>query len=134
MQVMSRAAMRHHLRSDRPALLHADHSEAIDMMVRSAFGLVCLAIMPMTSDCSMDNSDGDLLSITAVVPPHPGPMVLRLLMEQAITAHVLAEVYAGSDAQMSGTYSDEFTSLTERLRAIASMRESTHASIIPAWL
>jgi len=131
---MARSAMHHHLNPHRPPLLHADHSEALDLIIRSAFGLVCLALLPAVTDCDIALNDPDILRIDISLSPATNLTATRLLVEHAIVAHVMAEAYSGCDTALSSDCTEEYTALADRLRVLASMNGTAGASITPAWV
>lgn len=137
-QVFAEAALRHHLHANRPALLTMDHREALATLARSAFGMICLALIPAVTECSLGadpstETDIDLLQADIDTPAHISPIALRLLMEHAIASHILAEAYAGSDPQLSATFSREYDTALQRARTSLTL-PTPSATILPAWL
>lgn len=141
-QVLAETALRHLLHHDRPALLTADHREALATLARATFGMICLALIPAITDCSLGKDtdtaadispDHDLLQADINTPAHVNPVALRLLLEHAIASHILAEAYAGSDTHLSATFAREYDTALQRARTTLTLG-TPRASIIPAWL
>lgn len=139
-QVLAEAALRHHLKSDRPALLTLDHRPALATLATGAFGMICLALMPAVTDCSL-GADAlspdpvhDLLQADIDLPDGTSPVALRLLLEHAIASHILAEAYSGTDTHLSDTFRREYDTAVRAARSALTLPSAGHATISPAWL
>ncbi len=132
-QVLAISAMRHVLSAARPPLLHADHTAAIALMIRSAFAQVCIALCPAATDCNIEQDDTEILSITLQLPPAVNAIALRLLMEHAITAHVLAQAYAGADLDMAERFTRQYRNAADSLHSLAASHPGFTPPVRPAW-
>ncbi len=136
-QVLAEAALRHHLKTDRPALLTLDHREALATLARGAFGMICLALI---TGCSLGTDDAspvtghDLLQADIDIPPGTSPVALRLLLEHAMASHILAEAYSGTDPHLSDTFRQEYDTALRSARSALTLPAATDATIQPAWL
>lgn len=139
-QVLAEAALRHHLKTDRPALLTLDHREALATLARGAFGMICLALMPAITDCTLGTDDAypgtghDLLQADIDIPSDISPVALRLLLEHAMASHILAEAYSGTDPHLSDTFRQEYDTALRSARSALTLPAATDATIQPAWL
>lgn len=132
-QILARSAMRHHLGAGRPQMLHGDHSAGVDMLVRSAFGPLCMAMLPCVADCNV-GEDTDILTAELRLPEGVPAEGVRRMMEHALMTHVLAEVYAGVDPDAAEVFRAEWRSLTGSLHSAAAGRtEVCEARIRPCW-
>lgn len=121
-QVLAQSALRSLSDGQRPPMLNPDQSPALRALARGAFARVCLQMGPAINDCNIDNldntdnSDADLLQIETDDRRTVNPVALRLLIEHAIGAHILSEIYAGVNDEASALFSDDFEASLRALR------------------
>lgn len=129
-EILALAALRHLLHHDRPALLTRDQTSALSLMAHSAFGTLCLAMIPQISDC-----DTDALSMTiefAENTPHGRIKSLRTSLEHALALHVLYHAYSSADHPLAESSLEEYDKTVRQCRKIAGI--TTRGSIRPCWL
>lgn len=116
-QVLAQTALRSHLRDYYPPMLHPEHADQIPPMVRGAMGEVCLAMAPWLADCDLgEETESDLMQLDFDENCRCNLIALRLQIEHAIVARMLAAIYSGTDNEASALFERDFQESLQRLR------------------
>lgn len=127
-QILAYTALRHHNSGGKSTLLTTDRAEAIRQLAVSAFGIMCIKLSNILTDCNIDaitadDSTGqhhDILWMELADSVRTNPAALRLLVERGMFTKILADMLAETDHQASMQFEAEFSALTDRLRHAAS--------------
>lgn len=131
--VIARAALRHTLHADRPAMLTRDHRKAIDLLAARGFGAVCVALLPAVKRCDTEPSAEGMLT-AEVEGADPEAVMLAGLadaMNEAVTDYVMMRAYEGTGSGFSAALTESYTRHVELARRICGM--SSRGSIRPCW-
>lgn len=128
---MARAALRHILHADRPALLTQAHRAAVMQIMDTAFNTLCASLIPHISDAQTDSENSLLLIHLQPELAEVGEARLRPLLEEALTAYTLHLCYCSADHPMASTELQTYHSLIKQIREAAGAPPLT---VRPFWL
>ncbi len=130
-KVLARAALRHILHADRPAILTQAHADAILNVMESAFNTLCASLVPHISDSQTDIANSTLLIELQPELIQTGEKNLRPMLEEALTAFTLHLCYSGADHPMATAELETYNSLIKKIRDTAGCPPLT---VRPFWL
>lgn len=131
--VIARAALRHTLHADRPAMLTRDHRSAIELLASRGFCAVCVALLPAVKRCDTGPSPEGVLTADVEGADPEAVMLAGLAdaMNEAVADYVMMRAFEGADSRWTAALTDSYTRNVERARSICGM--SARGSIRPCW-
>ena len=130
-KVLARAALRHILHADRPALLTQAHREAVLNVMETAFNTLCASLLPHIGDSQTDPGSGLLLIELQPELAETGENNMRHMLEEALTAYTLHLCYSGADHPMATAELETYHSIIKKIRDTAGCPPLT---VKPFWL
>lgn len=129
-QVLAQTALRSHMSDYYPPMLAEEHEEYLSRLARGAFGQVCLAIAPMLTDCEVGDDGEDLMQLEIDDCIAGNPVALRLLIEHAVAAKMLSQIYSGTDNDAGEIFESDYVETMSLLRRGVKMPYSPAAKIV----
>lgn len=136
-----------HKDTSRPAMLTPGHERALSVVIKNAFSFVCLSLMPVATDCNLNDktasaaqdTDNDenldiILSIDLSTPQGTSTTVigtLRHLIEQAIMLHALHLCYMSSDHNLAQSYLTQSRAITLKILSMLDPHNCSDARLTP---
>lgn len=130
-KVLARAALRHILHADRPALLTQAHKSAVLNVMETAFNTLCASLVPHILDEQTDPGNSLLLIELQPELAETGESNMRRMLEEALTAYTLHLCYSGADHPMATAELETYNSIIKRIRDSADCPPLT---VKPFWL
>lgn len=128
-EILAESALRHHLQPDTPAPLTSDATDALRILIHSAFASLCIDISPLIESASVSD-DGEILTLT-FCGDSACAAELRRSIEHLMALRVMSRAYSSADPSLAATLSSRAAMLLRSLPAAADS-SSVAIPVIPS--